>query len=77
MMALVRGVMADSIASGVTISVSRSTSTITGVAPNKEIILRVETQVREGVITSSPLPISNAISVICIPAVAELTAMAC
>ena len=56
---------------------ARSTSTITGVAPNKEIILRVETQVREGVITSSPLPIFNAISVICIPAVAELTAMAC
>ena len=39
--------------------------------------LEVETQVSEGVITSSPGCKSSAISATCIPAVAELTAMAC
>ncbi|MOA60946.1 hypothetical protein D3C78_1859660 [compost metagenome] len=69
--------MAASTSLALTISVSRSTSIITGVAPSNSIMLRVETQVWDGVITSSPGPMFNAIRVICIPAVAEQTAIAC
>jgi hypothetical protein len=54
---------------------SLSTSIITGVAPSRQIIFSVETQVWDGV-TSSPGPIPSAISVTCMPPVAELTAIA-
>jgi len=40
-------------------------------------MLMVETQVCEGVITSSPGPMPSAIRVTCMPPVAELTAIAC
>ncbi|MNC51844.1 hypothetical protein D3C75_1011540 [compost metagenome] len=77
MMALVRGVIAASIAVTSVISVSRSTSTNTGVAPSRVIMLAVETQVCDGVMTSSPGPTPNASRVICIPPVAEESATAC
>lgn len=77
MMARVSGVMAASIREASVISVSRSTSTKTGLAPSSVMRLMVETQVWEGVITSSPGPMPSAIRVTCIPPVAELTAMAC
>ena len=50
----VRLVIFFAIVSAVTISVSRSTSANTGVAPANTIRLTVDTQVMEGVITSSP-----------------------
>ena len=70
----VRGVTAARTASGVTSSVSRSTSTKTGFAPASTIMLTIETQVIDGVITSSPGPISIALSSRCIAAVAEESA---
>src|SRR5262245_28865904 len=60
-----------------TISVSQSTSTNTGVAPHKVIRFTVDTQVIDGVITSSPGPIPKACSSTSIPAVTEVRAMAC
>ena len=76
MMALVRSVMAASTDSADTSSVSRSTSTKTGVAPIRWIMFGVETQVMEGVMTSSPGPMSMALSTRCIAAVADETATA-
>ena len=59
-----------------TIRVSRFTSTKTGVAPHNWIWLAVDTQVIEGVITSSPGPISIALMKRCMPAVADDSATA-
>jgi hypothetical protein len=57
--------------------VSASISAKIGVAPESTIKLTVETQVMEGVITSSPGPIFRALRARCIPAVAEDKATAC
>src|SRR5574341_213422 len=77
MIALVRGLSAGAICSAPVISVSRSTSTKTGVAPNNSIRFVVDTHVIEGVITSSPGPMPSADRVRCMPAVPELTATQC
>lgn len=77
MMVLVCGVMVDLIVLGVIISVLWLIFIIIGVVFNKEIILRVEIQVREGVIILLFLLIFNVISVICILVVVELIVMVC
>lgn len=76
-MVLVCGVMVDLIVLGVIISVLWLIFIIIGVVFNKEIILRVEIQVREGVIILLFLLIFNVISVICILVVVELIVMVC
>ncbi|OGV67274.1 MAG: hypothetical protein A2283_05030 [Lentisphaerae bacterium RIFOXYA12_FULL_48_11] len=76
MISLVRSVTADLIAAGEVMSVSRSTSTKTGFAPASTMRFTVETQVIDGVITSSPGPIPKAVRMTCIPAVAEAMATA-
>jgi hypothetical protein len=63
-------------ASAETIRVSFATSANTGVAPARTIRLTVETQVMEGVITSSPGPMPRARRRRCIPAVPEDSATA-
>ena len=73
----VRGVIAAATRSTVVISVSRSTSTNTGVAPRRAMRLTVETQVIDGVMTSSPGPMPSACIRRCMPAVAEVSATAC
>ena len=60
--------------SGVTSIVSWSISAKTGVAPASTIIFTIETQVIDGVTTSSPGPMFIALSRMCIAAVAEESA---
>jgi len=74
MIAFVRSVIASATASGVTISVSRSTSTHFTVAPLDVMRLIVLTHVSAGVITSSPGPTPRACSIRCMPAVPLVTA---
>ena len=71
----VRGVMAASMRAASVISVSRSTSTNTGAPASIHKVDR-ETQVMEGVMTSSPGPIPSALSATCMPPVAEVRATA-
>src|SRR5215471_21063973 len=73
---LVFAVSAASTRSAVVISVSVSTSTHTGVAPDNEIKFGVDAQVIDGVTTSSPGPIPSARRTRCRPAVADVIATA-
>ena len=74
--ALVRGVIARSIASGSMLSVARSTSAKTGCAPAWRIALTVAGHVNDVVTTSSPAPTSAAISARCSAAVHDDVAIA-
>ncbi len=56
---LVAGVMAAFTATGFSVRVS-STSTSTGMAPTLNTASKLATKVKEGIITSSPVPIPNA-----------------
>ena len=62
MIALVRGVIAASISDVSMFNVQGSTSTKTGVAPAWRMELAVAMKLRDGQMTSSPLPIPAAIS---------------
>ena len=73
MIALVRGVIAASIAAGAIVYVSGSMSTNTGVAPAYSIAATVATNVNGTVITSSPGPMPAASSARCSALVPELT----
>ena len=70
----VRGVIAAAIVSGVASRVSRSTSQKTGVAPARTTILTIDTQVIDGITTSSPGPSLKTRVRRCIPAVPEESA---
>ena len=74
MTALVRGVIAASIASGEMQNESGSMSTKTGVAPARATALAVAAKVKDGTITSSPAPMPSAIRAMCRADVPELTA---
>ena len=77
MMARVRGVMAASIRAGSRLSVSRSMSTKTGVAPTSTMTSPTEMNVRDSVMTSSPGPMPAAIIATWSAAKPELTATPC
>ena len=64
MMAAVRSVIFSSIRSALILQVSASTSTKTGLAPNRAITSAVAAKLNGVVITSSPRPIPNAIRLI-------------
>ena len=71
-----RGVIAASIASAVTMSVSRSQSTKTGFAPYRETTFGRETHVMEGVMTSSPGFRPSARNSACMTVVSEVSGIA-
>ncbi len=75
MMARVRGVMRASIAEASMLQVSGSTSTNTGLAPSSTIISAVAAKVKGVVMTSSPGPMSSAISAISSASVPLATVM--
>src|SRR5260370_17974941 len=77
MIALVRGVMRVSASATSMLKVSGQESAKTGVAPTRAIHPAVAKNVNDGQITSSPAPISSAISASRIPSVPEETPMAC
>ena len=76
-MARVRGVMCSATCSTFMVSVSASTSTNTGVAPQYRMPHTVPTKVLATVITSSPGPTSAARNAMCMADVPELQATAC
>ncbi|AOB37177.1 Uncharacterised protein [Bordetella holmesii] len=77
MMALVRGVMRDSISATLMLHVSGSTSTKTGTAPSKAITSAVATKVKDVVMTSSPAFTPRAISAMSRASVPEATVTQC
>ena len=74
MMSFVRGVIFSAMLSGVASMVSRSISQKTGVAPASTIMFTIETQVIDGVMTSSPGPSFMIFIKRCMAAVADESA---